>query len=231
MSRGDLSIRVLYDSLTGRAVDARLVLFGDNNEISRLRDRVHRERKAKSSRYRCGLCRDAVYVSNSSGTPHFAHYADSGPDCPGRAELTSGLDHISAIRFGGKQEGETHKRLLRTLWFLCQRSCGFSEVGIPNATFFGLEGTGHRFPDLTASYEGRRVVFELQVSKTYLPVISDREAFYRQNGIMVFICFGSFIILNSGATGRPRGTLSRCAVVRRSNSMMRRLKRLSSREI
>jgi Family of unknown function (DUF6035) len=192
MSRGDLGIRVLYDSLTGRPVEARLVLFGDDNEISRLRDRVHQERKAKSSRYCCGLCLDPVYVSNSSGTPHFAHYADSGPDCPWRAELTSSFDHISALRFGGKQEGETHKRLLRTLWSLCQRSRGFSEVGIPNATFFGLEGTGHRFPDLTASYEGRRVVFELQVSKTYLPVISDREAFYRQNGIYLFWLFYNF---------------------------------------
>jgi len=35
-------------------------------------------------------------------------------------------------------------------------------------------------------------VFELQVSKTYLPVISDREAFYRENGIYLFWLFHNF---------------------------------------
>src|SRR5262249_6879578 len=146
----------------------------------------------QSTRFRCGLCRDPVYVSNSGGTSHVAHYKDSGPLCAWRAELPANLDAISATRFQGKQEGELHKRLLLTLQMLCERSRGFSDVGIPNATLFGLNGTGHRFPDLVASHDGRRMVFELQISKTYLPVISDREAFYRQNGIYLFWLFHNF---------------------------------------
>jgi hypothetical protein len=69
---------------------------------------------------------------------------------------------------------------------LCERSSGISDVSEPDATLFGLPGTGHRFPDLAALHNGRQVVFELQISKTYLPVISDREAFYRRNGIYLF---------------------------------------------
>jgi hypothetical protein len=187
-----LGIPVLHDTITGRPVEATIVLASDDTDISLLRAQIRRERKAKSSRYGCGLCRDPVYVSNSGGTSHFAHYIDSGPQCAWRSELPSSLDAISAGRFQGKQEGKLHQRLLRTLEALCQRSKGFSDVGTPNATLFGLGDTGHRFPDLAAVFDGKRIVFELQISKTYLPVISDREAFYRQNGIYLVWLFHNF---------------------------------------
>jgi hypothetical protein len=192
MARDDLGIPVLLDMLSGTHVEARLVLSLDDVDISLLRDRVRKERKTQSTRFRCGLCHDPVYVSNSGGSSHFAHYSDSGPLCAWRAKLPVDLDAISAIRFGGKQEGELHKRLLLTLKMLCERSRGFSDVGMPNATLFGMPGTRHRFPDLAAMHNRRRVVFELQISKTYLPVISDREAFYRQNGIYLFWLFHNF---------------------------------------
>lgn len=187
-----LGIPVLHDTLTGRPIEAAIVLPPTDTDISLLRNQIRRERKSKSSRYGCGLCRDPVYVSNSGGTPHFAHYMDSGPSCAWRSELPSPLDAISASRFQGKQEGVLHQRLLSTLQALCSRSSGFSNVGIPNATLFGLPGTGHRFPDLAAEFQGKRIVFELQISQTYLPVISDREAFYRRNGIYLIWLFHNF---------------------------------------
>lgn len=187
-----LGIPVLHDALSGHPVEARLVLAGDKNVVSLLRDSIRRERKAKISRYCCGLCRDPVYVSNSGGTSHFAHYADSGPRCAWRAECSRSLDAISAGRFRGMQEGELHARLLLTLQALCERCSGFTDVGVPNQTLFGMPGTGHRFPDLQAHHDGRSIVFELQLSKTYLPVISDREDFYRQNGIYLFWLFHDF---------------------------------------
>jgi hypothetical protein len=202
MSRGGLGIPVLFDTVSRTPVEAKLVLPAADVDVSLLRDRVRRERKTQSTRFRCGLCRDPVYVSNSGGTSHFAHYIDSGPLCAWRAELPSHLDAISASRFQGNQEGELHKRLLLTLQMLCERSEGFTDVGIPNATLFGMPGTGHRFPDLAAVHQGRRIVFELQISKTYLPVISDREAFYRRNGIYLFWLFHNFELWRERQTER-----------------------------
>lgn len=192
MARGDLGIPVLYDTLSSGPVEARLVLAAADVDISLLRHQVRRERKNQSTRYRCGLCRDPVYISNSGGSSHFAHYVDSGPQCAWRAKLPGNLDKISAGRFNGNQEGELHRRILLTLQALCERSTGFSEVSMPNATLFGMPGTGHRFPDLAAVHDGRRVVFELQISKTYLTVISDRETFYRDNGIYLIWLFHNF---------------------------------------
>ncbi len=186
-----LGIPVLHDMTTNRAVEARIVLNVDDVGLSLLRNQIRGERRTQASRYRCGLCRDAVYISNS-GTPHFAHYKDSGPACAWRAELPKHLDLISAGRFQGRQEGELHKRLLLTLQALCTRSSGFSDAGVPNETLFGVRDTGHRFPDLQATYGGNKIVFELQISQTYLPVISDREHFYRRNGIYLFWLFHDF---------------------------------------
>lgn len=197
-----ISIPTIYDALTETHVRASLVLSLDDTDISLIRDRVRRDRRANATRYLCGLCRDPVYVSNSEGTSHFAHYSDSGPSCPWRRQSPKKLDDISADRFGGTQEGETHRRTLQTLKILCERSRGFTDVGVPNATLKGLPGTGHRFPDLAATHEGRRIVFELQISKTYLPVISDREAFYRKNGIYLIWLFHKFEALRDRQTER-----------------------------
>lgn len=201
-TRGNLGIPVLFDIVANKPFEAKLVLPLADVDISLLRDRVRKERKAQSTRFRCGLCRDPVYISNSGGRSHFAHYIDSGPLCPWRAKLPSDLDRISAGRFGGKQEGELHKRLLLTLQMLCRRCDGFTEVGIPNATLFGIDDTGYRFPDLAAVYKRHRIVFDLQISKTYLPVISDREAFYRRNGIYLFWLFHNFELLRERQTER-----------------------------
>ena len=85
---------------------------------------------------------------------------------------------------------------------LCEWSKGFTNVGVPDATLFGISGTGHRFPDLAAVHNGKRIVFELQISKTYLPVVSDREDFYRKNNIYLFWLFHQFEIFRNRQTER-----------------------------
>lgn len=218
MSIGALGIPVLFDVISGRSVQTKLVLSAPDVDISLLRNRIRRERKSLSTRYRCGLCRDPVYVSNSGGTSHFAHYSDAGPLCAWRAEFPEPLDAISATRFQGRQEGELHRRLLLTLKALCERATGFEKVGIPNATLFGKAGTGHRFPDLAAVFEEQKIVFELQISKTYLPVISAREAFYRQTE---FTCYGYFTTSSSGEIGKQRETSPLYGVAKHLSLMLK----------
>jgi hypothetical protein len=202
MTVGKLGIPAVFDVVSQTYVEAALVLPKLDVDVSLLRDRVRKERRNRATRFGCGLCRDPVYVSNSGGTSHFAHYKDSCPSCAWRAETPLDLDAISAARFGGRQEGELHRRLLLTLQQLCRNAEGFRDVGIPNDTLFGIEGTGHRFPDLAVVHRGRRVVFELQISKTYLPVISDRESFYRRNGIYLIWLFHDFDIWRGRQTER-----------------------------
>ncbi|ADP70677.1 hypothetical protein Rvan_1420 [Rhodomicrobium vannielii ATCC 17100] len=187
-----LGIPVVYDSISGNLVETKLALDLDDKGISHLRARTRQERRSGASRYHCGLCRDPLYVSNSGGIPHFAHYIESGRHCAWRAGSPRNLDEISASRFGGKPEGKLHAGLLRTLKVLCERSTGFSEVGTPNATFFGIEGTGHRYPDLQACFLEHRLAFEFQPSRTYLTTISDREIFYRQNRVFLIWLFHDF---------------------------------------
>jgi Family of unknown function (DUF6035) len=95
------------------------------------------------------------------------------------------LDAISASRFRGRQVSELHVRLMLSLEYICRNSDGFENTGAPDETYFNLEKTSHRFPDLQTTYLGRRVVFELQLSQTYLPVVADREVFYRHDGTIL----------------------------------------------
>ena len=187
-----VGIPVVLDKLTSANIVVVDLLHSDSNDISALRNRIQQERKKSSNRYLCGFCNDPVYVSNSQGTPHFAHYASSGLKCPWRTISPQKLRDISAQRFQGRQVSELHVRLVLAIESLLLRSTTVSNVGSPDQTYFGEFSTGHRFPDLRANYCGHDLVFEVQLSSTYLPVISDREDFYRKNKEFLIWIFYDF---------------------------------------
>lgn len=184
-------IPIVRDLLTDLNRLASDVLPTDTNDLSLLRSRIQRERKKSANRLVCGFCRDPVYVNNS-GSPHFSHYIDSGPKCPWHTLTPERLADISARRFQGRQVSELHIRLVLAIEEVLGRCSNASNIGQPDQTYFGVDSTGHRFPDLQAVYSGQQLVFELQLSSTYLPVVSDREAFYRENNAFLIWLFHKF---------------------------------------
>jgi Family of unknown function (DUF6035) len=193
-----VGIPVVLDNLTAANIAVAGLLHPDSNDISALRNRIQQERKKSSNRYVCGFCKDPVYVSNSQGTPHFAHYASSGLICPWHTISSQKLRDISAQRFQGRQVSDLHVRLVLAIENFLLRSPVVSNVGSPDQTYFGAFNTGHRYPDLRANYCGHDLVFEVQLSSTYLPVISDREDFYRKNRAFLIWVFHDF----KGTIGR-----------------------------
>lgn len=178
-----LGIPKIFDKVVNGTFDSQHQLVQNDNEVSLLRSRIRRERRSGANRYVCDLCREPIYVTNAHGTPHFAHYSDSGPYCFWRTLKPSTLEQISATRFRGKQVGELHVRLILALEELCKRHCNCKNTSTPDETYFGKGHSGHRFPDLQTTFIENKIAFELQISSTYLPVISDREDFYRENNV------------------------------------------------
>ena len=49
-------------------------------------------------------------------------------------------------------------------------------------------------PDISASYKNINIVFEIQLSTTFLSVIVDREYFYKDNQTYILWVFKNFVI-------------------------------------
>lgn len=144
------------------------------------------------TRYRCGLCGQSVRPRGAPGgvvTMHFAHAHGSG-DCPWRTDLSYTRDEINAMRYQGQKESDLHYRL-KTFLAAALTKQGLVAQVEPVVKGRGLEKHWRR-PDVSTTFKGIDVVFELQVSNTYLDVIVERERFYRRNGTWVIWVFPEF---------------------------------------
>jgi hypothetical protein len=88
------------------------------------------------------------------------------------------------------------------LEYLCNNLPGFENTRAPDEVYFNQEGSGHKFPDLQTYYRGRKYVFELQLSQTYLPVVADRESFYRRDGTVLLWLSNQFELRKDRQTER-----------------------------
>lgn len=81
----------------------------------------------------------------------------------------------SASQFNGAQESPLHHRLKHIIGDLLGADLNAKDVVVDKR----LEGeVGHKRPDIRATYSGRPITIELQLSSTQLPIILERERFY-----------------------------------------------------
>lgn len=71
------------------------------------------------------------------------------------------------------------------------RDSEFSDVVVEGNWTGALTGERRR-PDVRAMYRGLPIVFEVQLSSTYLNVIAERRVFYLQEGALLVWVFAEF---------------------------------------
>ena len=123
----------------------------------------------------------------------FAHLHDSD-DCEIK---TTGVpmtkEEILAKKYGKVQESERHMRLKKFIADILStetsRRIGFSDVEVEKRVKSNLPYLNWRRPDVTVNYNGKKLVFELQLSTTFLGVLVDRDIFYRLNSYYIIWVF------------------------------------------
>lgn len=115
---------------------------------------------------------------------YFKH-RNAGPECRGTAGLSA--DEINAIKFGGAKEGADHKRFKRLVVESLEADAEFSATAT-EGRWEGIDHESWRRPDVQARWRGRRVAFEVQLATTFVHVLAERMAFYRQNdGLLLWL--------------------------------------------
>ena len=114
------------------------------------------------------------------GRQNDSHLRDSD-DCDYKTTTGRTRREINREKFARCNEGERHKFLKAEIAKYLEKSEGVTDVRTENTVKGNHPILRWRRPDVIANYRGQEVVFELQLSTTFVSVIAERDLFYRLN--------------------------------------------------
>lgn len=140
--------------------------------------------KFRRPMYVCKYCGQMVKISGRKTergmARFFSHLRDSN-DCDYKTTTGRTRREINREKFARCNEGERHKILKAEIAKYLELTNGVADVRTENTVKGNHPILRWRRPDVIANYRGQEVVFELQLSTTFVSVIAERDLFYRLN--------------------------------------------------
>ena len=192
-----LTMKTVWDIRNGQEIDAQKFFNTQpESEIINMRRLLQLAVNTGQPYYVCPHCHQMVKISgrkNERGIVRFFSHLYDSDDCPIKTTTGLTLEQILASKYGLVAESERHKSL-KTLIALSLNSNGsiqkgVSDVQIERRIDSDLPYMRWRKPDVQANYKGKKLVFELQLSTTFISTIVDRDLFYRLNDYYIVWVF------------------------------------------
>lgn len=192
-----LSIPIAYDIIERKYVKSRRFFSQPEAIISYWRKKAQEDYITGHFRFICPECRQPVRICgrNMDGSKlifFFAHFKDSG-ECFFKTNRSRSPEEMMNQRYGLIQESERHKELIAEITAALEDensiAKGIKNVAAKKRISSEVPYINWRRPDIYAEYNGRKYVFELQISTTFLNVMVEREIFYRLHGINLIWIF------------------------------------------
>ena len=142
----------------------------------------------------CAICHQPLKIKgdrNGAISIHFAHLYDSG-DCPIKTGVKYTREEIERMKYNGVKESPAHFKIKNAVADLISKDSRFSDIKIEKT--FKSEGLSKEWkkPDVSAVFNNDKLVFEIQLSTTFLSVIVQRELFYCKNRTYIMWLFSEF---------------------------------------
>ncbi|MBR5653192.1 MAG: WG repeat-containing protein [Prevotella sp.] len=134
--------------------------------------------------YVCKYCGQMVKISGRKterGLARFFSHLRDSDDCDYKTTTGRTRREINREKFARCNEGERHKFLKAEIAKYLEMTNGVTNVRTENTIKGNHPILRWRRPDVIANYRGQEVVFELQLSTTFVSVIAERDLFYRLN--------------------------------------------------
>lgn len=145
-----------------------------------------------SPKYVCAYCQQLVKLSGRvtrrGQVNFFAHLYDSD-DCEVKTNGNLSKEEIEFRKYGNIRESERHIYLKNQIAKILKTTPDITNVEIEKRITSDLPYLYWRRPDVYAEYQGKNIVFELQLSTTFLSVVVDRDIFYRMNNTFIVWIF------------------------------------------
>lgn len=152
--------------------------------IFKMRTVLERAIYLKKPKYVCKYCGQMVKISGRKyerGMARFFSHLRDSDDCD--YKTTTGLTkrEIEREKYARCNESERHKFLKAEISKYLERTSGVTDVKVESTVMGNHPILKWRRPDVSAKYRGQDIVFELQLSTTFVSVITERDLFYRLN--------------------------------------------------
>ena len=168
---------------------------------SQIRERYKRDKN--KPHFTCAWCQSPVTLArrtdhmeiNSSATFFFKHIPEleNNPNfqCPVKHIKQLSEQEKTALKYQIAKETQQHKLLKENIYKSLQVDEAFSDIHIEQVRK-SIDLKQWRRPDVSAQYQNQLIVFEGQLSTTFLNVIIDRKIFYQDNNACLLWIFNHF---------------------------------------
>lgn len=191
-----LSIPEVYDVKEEKTIDSRDFFSQNENELILWRRNLQEEYLMGRARFICPECKQPVKISGHKlargKVCYFAHFKDSD-DCAYKTGTNRTKEEIERLKYSLVQESDRHKRLKEAISSALKdersKIKGVKNVECEKRIKSDIPYLNWRRPDIYAEYNGRKFVFELQLTTTFVGVVVDRDIFYRLNNYNIIWIF------------------------------------------
>ena len=178
------TIDTVIDVETGKEIHERDFFSQPESEIFKMRTELQKAIYLRHPKYVCKYCGQMVKISGRKAergvAAFFSHLRDS-EDCDYKTTTGRTKKEIEREKYSKCNEGERHKKLKDLLATFLLRTSGVTNVRTENTMSGNHPILNWRRPDVAVSYRGQEIIFELQLSSTFVSVITERDLFYRLN--------------------------------------------------
>lgn len=168
------------------------------DEIFKFRYSLDKEIQSNEKLHVCFICKQSIKIrgqKNAKNIMHFAHLRESDL-CPLKDITNLSRSDILRLKFNGAKESALHiflkEEIAKYLVLNSTENKGITEVNIEKVIKNIMVSKTWKKPDISTVYKEHGLVFELQLSTTFLSVIVEREEFYFQNKIFIIWVFNKF---------------------------------------
>ncbi|OAD19893.1 hypothetical protein THIOM_004443 [Candidatus Thiomargarita nelsonii] len=182
-------ITEVIDKISGAILPVKEIIGSDYDKVIKLRVELLTFIKRNEPRYICPLCHTPVYLVCRHKTRHFfcRHTIDDGR-CTVDTRGNMSEAEINARKYNGAKESEAHKQMKKIIAESLKADGRFKDIAIEQVWKSQEHGEWKK-PDVYAIFDDRiRIVFEIQLSTTFLRVIVERKEFYlKEGGLLCWI--------------------------------------------
>ncbi|WP_026714460.1 DUF6035 family protein [Flavobacterium daejeonense] len=191
------TIEFVLNKDDGSTVYANSFFLKEENEIFNYRTELQKAIKGiREPLFVCYYCGQNVKINGGGQKKkvlHFAHKKDSD-FCHLKTDTNYSLLEIKRLKYNGAKESNLHFKTKNLIKEFLELNNDFSEIKVEKVVKSNTNYLEWKKPDISAIYKNANVVFEIQLSTTFLSVIVDREYFYKENQTYILWVFKNFEI-------------------------------------
>ena len=178
------TIDTVIDIETDKEIYAKSFFAQPEGVVFKMRTELEKAIYLRRPKFVCKYCGQMVKISGRKterGIARFFSHLRDSDDCDYKTTTGRTKREINREKFARCNEGERHKFLKAEIAKYLEKTEGVTDVRTENTVKGNHPILRWRRPDVIANYRGQEVVFELQLSTTFVSVIAERDMFYRLN--------------------------------------------------